>query len=338
MRCCSPRSTEQATREIHGPLAWRMGGGLRESEPSRPGLVCAVALLDPRYSTNRTPLQSVRAGAGQMAPAARLSPPDHPGRARAGGGLLSAPTGAGGWKIPSIPGWGRGTWFGVPPHGGGDHMKPSHRTSPQPPLHTHVGPDELFEFPDGIASRVTSPSGTTMAVSGPIPEPIKARRRWPRSHQSPRYPHPRYPRRQLPRHGWRRLLEAAPAVRGRLPGRLLKGQHAQAGEDIWAQGQTAAAFLAQEETEVLADVRDLVVPGCISIMAAPLLRQEHCRPLSGARAGAGGLFRDERVRQRRVALVDRDNPPALVRKRLPLARRPRGHWGSRCSPATKRRR
>ena len=85
----------------------------------------------------------------------------------------------------------------------------------------------------------------------------------------------------------------------------------------WTQGQTAADFLAQDDQEVLADARDLVVPGCISVVAAPRASGKSivilCLAVSLAQ---GGVFRGERVPQRRVALIDRDNPPSLVRKRL----------------------
>ena len=44
---------------------------------------------------------------------------------------------------------------------------------------------------------------------------------------------------------------------------------AQAAVSPWAQAITAAEFVAQNEAEVEADVRDLLVLGCISIIAAP---------------------------------------------------------------------
>jgi hypothetical protein len=85
----------------------------------------------------------------------------------------------------------------------------------------------------------------------------------------------------------------------------------------WTLGLTAAAFLAQNDTEVVADARDLVVPGCITLLAAPRSSGKSLVALYLAVALArGAVFRGQRVPKRRVALIDRDNPPALVRKRL----------------------
>jgi hypothetical protein len=85
----------------------------------------------------------------------------------------------------------------------------------------------------------------------------------------------------------------------------------------WTQGVTAEDFLLQEDPDVQADVKDLVIPGCITVMAAPRASGKSLVALYIALVLAtGGVFRGERVPQRRVALVDRDNPPALIRKRL----------------------
>ena len=66
-----------------------------------------------------------------------------------------------------------------------------------------------------------------------------------------------------------------------------------------------------------ADARDLLVAGCITLIAAPRASGKSLVALYLAIALAlGGVFRGERVPQRRVALIDRDNPPKLVRKRL----------------------
>jgi hypothetical protein len=85
----------------------------------------------------------------------------------------------------------------------------------------------------------------------------------------------------------------------------------------WAHATTAADFLLVEEAEVLADARDLVIPGCITLIAAPRSSGKTIiAEALGLALATGGLFRGERLPQRRVLLVDRDNPPALIRKRL----------------------
>ncbi len=85
----------------------------------------------------------------------------------------------------------------------------------------------------------------------------------------------------------------------------------------WARAQTAADFLLQDDPDVPADARDLLVPGCITLVAAPRASGKSLVALYLAVALAhGGVFRGEQVPTRRVLLVDRDNPSALIRKRL----------------------
>jgi hypothetical protein len=85
----------------------------------------------------------------------------------------------------------------------------------------------------------------------------------------------------------------------------------------WDQAITAADFLAQQEVELEAMVRDLVLPGCITVVSAPRASGKSLAALSLAVSMAsGGVFRGERLQAQRVLLCDRDNPPALVRKRL----------------------
>ena len=85
----------------------------------------------------------------------------------------------------------------------------------------------------------------------------------------------------------------------------------------WHQAITVADFLAQPDEDLAADVRDLLVPGCITLIAAP---RASCKTIVahalGLALAQGGLFRGDRVPQRRVLLVDRDNAPALIRKRM----------------------
>jgi hypothetical protein len=86
---------------------------------------------------------------------------------------------------------------------------------------------------------------------------------------------------------------------------------------IWDQALSAAEFIAQHEAEIPADARDLLLPGCITVIAAP---RASCKSLValylGVALAQGGTFRGEQLPQRRVLLVDRDNSPALIKKRL----------------------
>jgi hypothetical protein len=87
--------------------------------------------------------------------------------------------------------------------------------------------------------------------------------------------------------------------------------------EVWGHAITAEAFLAQQDEDVQADVRDLLVAGCITLLAAPRASGKTLIALFlGLALAQGGRFRDEQLPTRRVLLVDRDNPPALIRKRL----------------------
>jgi hypothetical protein len=88
---------------------------------------------------------------------------------------------------------------------------------------------------------------------------------------------------------------------------------------VWDQAITIAAFCQQDEEEIPADARDLIIAGCITLIAAPRASGKTLVMYFLALALAlGGTFRGEQLPKRRVLLVDRDNPPALSRKRFRL--------------------
>jgi hypothetical protein len=85
----------------------------------------------------------------------------------------------------------------------------------------------------------------------------------------------------------------------------------------WDQAMTAHDFLLQQESEAEAHVKDLVLPGCITILAAPRSSGKTIITLYlGVALAIGGVFRREHLLPLRVLVVDRDNPPSLIRKRL----------------------
>jgi hypothetical protein len=108
-----------------------------------------------------------------------------------------------------------------------------------------------------------------------------------------------------------RLQSAIPGLK-----QLLTTEGTSSGS-CWDQAVTVADFLAQPDEDLAADVRDLLVPGCITLVAAP---RASCKTIVahalGLALAQGGLFRGDRVPKRRVLLVDRDNAPALIRKRM----------------------
>jgi AAA domain len=193
------------------------------------------------------------------------------------------------------------------------------RTSPIPPLHVTMGHDEVFQWTDGIWITCFSP---LQDVQGRLWSDI-------RIHKGEET----FGRGQINLLDTRTrdaLAASCAAVDGVVSWRPrllcvadtlaehLKLQRAAAG-DIWGEGITAHDFCLQDDVEVPADVPDLVFPGAITIFAAPRASGKSIAALSmGIALATGGVFRGVRVPQRRVALIDRDNPPALMRRRLRL--------------------
>lgn len=110
------------------------------------------------------------------------------------------------------------------------------------------------------------------------------------------------------------LVQAAPLWQSPTPP---AGNTPPARSRCWDQAISAPDFLAQDDVELQATVRDMVVPGCITVVSAPRASGKSLSALYLAVSMAsGGVFRGEAVTPQRVLLCDRDNPPALVRKRL----------------------
>jgi hypothetical protein len=79
---------------------------------------------------------------------------------------------------------------------------------------------------------------------------------------------------------------------------------------VWGNAITAQEFLQQVDADLPADVKDLVVPGCITAVSAPRASGKTIVALYlGVALATGGVFRGERLAPKRVLLVDRDNPP-----------------------------
>jgi hypothetical protein len=88
-------------------------------------------------------------------------------------------------------------------------------------------------------------------------------------------------------------------------------------QNPWAFAKDAPTFLAEQEKEFKGIAKDLLAPGAVTLMAAP--RGVGKTQVSHALAVAvatGGFFRNERVDPLRVLLLDRDNPQAIIKKRL----------------------
>ena len=88
-------------------------------------------------------------------------------------------------------------------------------------------------------------------------------------------------------------------------------------KNLWMLAKPAPTFLVEEEKEFTGLAKDMIVPGAITLIAAPrgVGKTQSAHPLAVALA-TGGVFRDEQVKPVRVLLLDRDNPESLVKKRL----------------------
>jgi hypothetical protein len=126
--------------------------------------------------------------------------------------------------------------------------------------------------------------------------------------------------RELFEPGWQpRIPPATLHVSGpaTTPAASVPGQGGNVPTNVWDHAITAQEFLQQSDADLPATVKDLVVPGCITVVVAPRASGKTLVALYlGVALATGGVFRGERLKPTRILLVDRDNPPALIRKRL----------------------
>jgi hypothetical protein len=105
-------------------------------------------------------------------------------------------------------------------------------------------------------------------------------------------------------------LEPSPGTAGESPPPPAAGA-------CWAKALPVTDFLQQAEEEAVSYAADLVFKGGVTFIAAPRGIGKSIAALTLAVAlSTGGRFRGEQLRPARVLLVDRDNPPFLVRNRL----------------------
>ena len=85
----------------------------------------------------------------------------------------------------------------------------------------------------------------------------------------------------------------------------------------WSKAIPVAEFLQQTDESLMAYARDIVFQGGTTFIAAPRGTGKSVVSLMlGCALATGGVFRGEQVRPARVLLVDRANPPRLVRERF----------------------
>ena len=85
----------------------------------------------------------------------------------------------------------------------------------------------------------------------------------------------------------------------------------------WLKVKSVTTWLQEIDPEFQGLAKDLVAPGCICVIAAPRgLGKSHCAHAVAVALTTSGVFRGERVQPARVLLLDRDNPKAIVKRRL----------------------
>jgi hypothetical protein len=98
-------------------------------------------------------------------------------------------------------------------------------------------------------------------------------------------------------------------------------------DNPWDHVKSVPAWLDEPEPEFKGLAKDLVAPGCITVMAAPRgLGKTHVADALCVALTTSGVFRGERVESVRVLLLDRDNPESIVKARLRA-------WGAKHSVA-----
>lgn len=87
--------------------------------------------------------------------------------------------------------------------------------------------------------------------------------------------------------------------------------------NVWSKAKDAPTLLAEEDKEIEGLAKDLIIPGTITLMAAPRgLGKTLVAHGASVTIARGGNFRGESVTSMRVLLVDRDNPKHVVKSRL----------------------
>ncbi|GEM_PF-2607711 len=91
----------------------------------------------------------------------------------------------------------------------------------------------------------------------------------------------------------------------------------QSAGDVWSKARTAKDFIAAESQEADWIVRNLIVRQAVTVIVSPrgLCKTHFLLALVVAKA-TGGFFLGEKLEPGKVLLLDRDNPPAELKRRL----------------------
>jgi hypothetical protein len=112
---------------------------------------------------------------------------------------------------------------------------------------------------------------------------------------------------------WHPLLETLVAD---LIGRV-NAPAAEGPDNPWACAKDVTTWLEEPEPAFEGIAKDLVAPGCITVVSSPRgLGKTHVAIALCVALTTSGVFRGEKVRPARVLLLDRDNPQSVVKTRL----------------------
>ena len=117
---------------------------------------------------------------------------------------------------------------------------------------------------------------------------------------------------------WHAILDAAaPTVASRELEEAARRWRQTNPKSVWDQAIDAVWFAEQPAKYAPTLVRDMLYPGCLTMVSAPRGVGKSMATLALAIAAAtGGRYRGEPLEPMRVLYVDRDNPPELIKERL----------------------
>jgi hypothetical protein len=88
-------------------------------------------------------------------------------------------------------------------------------------------------------------------------------------------------------------------------------------KSVWDDAVDATWFAEQPAQYAPSLVRDMLYPGCLTMVSAPRGTGKSMATLAMAIAAAtGGCYRHDRLAPMRLLYIDRDNPPELIKQRL----------------------
>jgi hypothetical protein len=117
---------------------------------------------------------------------------------------------------------------------------------------------------------------------------------------------------------WHTILDtAAPAIASRELEEAARRWRQANPKSVWDDAVDATWFAEQPARYAPSLVRDMLYPGCLTMVSAPRGTGKSMATMAMAIAAAtGGCYRNESLDPMRLLYIDRDNPPELIKQRL----------------------